>query len=240
MPFASTRRERPDPSTRDLRDGTVTRVAQQAKDPERVNVEIDGAFAFGLSMALAVEAGLRKGLALSAERQRSLLVAEEGHAARAAALGALAQRAHTTDELRRKLGDRGFDPAVVEDTLARVAEMGMLDDAAYAEAYARGRFAGRGHGPSRIRQDLRQRGVSAEHIEAALAALDEAEDVSGRATHDAAQRWASLVSEPDARKRKKKTLDFLLRRGHSFDVARAAVDAAAEADPADDAAGWDD
>lgn len=230
MPFPSVRKERPDPAGLDLRDGTVTRVAQQRADPERVSVFLDGEFAFGLTLALAVEAGLKKGLVLTADRQRALLAAEEGHAAKAAALASLAARARTTGELRRTLGDKGFAADIVDDTVAALEQMGLVDDAAHAVAYARGRFAGRGHGPSRIRKDLVQRGVAKEHIEAALATLAEAEDVAGRARDDAAKRWASLASEADPRRRRKKTLDFLLRRGHSFDDARQAVDAVADGD----------
>ena len=230
MPFPSARRERPDPASLDLKDGTVTRVVQQTGDPDRVSVFLDDAFAFGLSLALAVEAGLKKGLVLTADRQRAMLAEQEGHAAKAAALASVAARARTAGELRRMLSDKGFGADVVEDTVAALEQLGLVDDAAYAAAYARGRFAGRGHGPSRIRQDLAQRGVSKEHIEAALAELAEAEDVAGRARSDAATRWAALASEPDPRKRRKKTLDFLLRRGHSFDDARTAVDAVADGD----------
>lgn len=250
MPFARRRDpadRRPDPASLDLRDGTVTRVAQQQGDPERVSVFLDGAFGFGLTLSLAVEAGLRAGLVLPAERQRKLLVREEGHAARATALAAIASRARTTGEVRRLLADRGFRESVVDDTVAALEAMGVVDDAAYALALARGRFAGRGYGPTRIRQDLQQRGVDGVHIDAALAALDDEEDVAARARRDAAQRWAALASEADPRRRKKKTLDFLLRRGHRFDTARAAVDAAADDAgddfdaPADDSDGyaWD-
>ncbi len=239
MAFQTSRRERPDPDALDLRDGTVTRIAQQAKDPDRASVYLDDAFAFGLAVNLVIEEGLRKGVVLTAERQRDLLRRQETHAARASALASVAARAQTTGEIRRKLSDKGFDGAVVEDTVAALEAMGVVDDAAFARAYARGRFAGRGHGPSRIRQDLQQKGVAREHVDAALADLADEEDVAGRARSDAAQRWAALASEADPRKRKKKTLDFLLRRGHSFDDARQAADAAAADDPGDDADDFD-
>lgn len=240
MAFHTSRRERPDPAALDLHDGTVTRVTQQAKDPDRVSVYIDDRFAFGLAVNLAIQEGLRKGVALTAERQRALLTAQETHAARASALASLAARAQTTGEIRRKLSDKGFDAAVVEETMDALDAMGVVDDAAFARVYARERFTGRGHGPTRIRQDLQQKGVARDLIDAALADLVDEEDVAGRARRDAAQRWASLASEPDPRKRKKKTLDFLLRRGHSFDDARAAVDAAEADDSGDDAHAWDD
>lgn len=241
MAFQTPRRERPDPSDLDLRDGTVTRVAQQANDPDRVSVFLDDRFAFGLAVNLAVEEGLRKGVVLTAERQRDLLARQETHAARASALASLATRARTTGEIRRSLADKGFDAVVIDDTVAALEAMGVVDDAAYARSFARGRFAGPGHGPSRIRQDLQQRGVARDLIDAALADLAEEEDVAGRAHRDAAQRWSALAGEADPRKRKKKTLDFLLRRGHSFDDARAAADAAERDDPSDDAdTAWDE
>jgi regulatory protein len=230
MSFQTRPQQRPDPAALDLQDGTVTRVAQQKKDPDRVSVFVDDAFAFGLSLDLAIEAGLRKGLALGADAQRALLVRQETFDAKAAALRLLADRARTTAEIARALRTRGFAEPVVADTLDALARLDVLDDAAYARAYARGRFTGRGHGPARIRQDLLQRGVDRALIDAALAELADDEDLDERAQADAQKRWDALASEADPRKRRKKTTDFLLRRGFSFDDAREAVDAVAGRD----------
>ncbi len=244
MAFQTQRRERPDPAALDLADGTVTRLQQQAKDPERASVYIDDAFAFGLAVDLVVAAGLRKGVTLSAAEQRELLVRQESYGAKAAALGYVSDQARTAEEVRRNLTQKGFAESVVEDAVQGLSDAGLLDDAAYAEAYARSRFQNRGHGPQRIRQDLMRRGVARSAIDAAIAALVETEDLVDRATEDAASKWRSLSSEPDRRKRLRKTMDFLVRRGHSFDTARSAAEAAAEANPpdpdADDDAAWDD
>lgn len=242
MAFQTQRRERPDPASLDLADGTVTRVAQQAKDPDRASVFIDDAFAFGLAIDLVIEAGLKKGVVLTAGRQRELLTRQETFAARSAALSSIAHRARTTGEISRMLTTKGFESALVEDTVASLVASGLLDDAAYARAYAQARFQGPGHGPARIRQDLQRRGVARDVIDVALADLEDAEDLGARARRDAEKRWLSLASETDVRKRKKKTLDFLVRRGFSFDDARQAVDAAeAEHPPGDEgAADWDD
>ena len=240
MAFQTQRTERPDPADLDLADGTVTRLVQQKKDLDRVSVFVDDAFAFGLAVDLVYEAGLKKGMALSAEAQRALLVRQEAFAARAAALSYVADQSRTEAEVRRSLERRGFAEGVADDAVAGLLKAGLVDDTAYAEAFARSRFAGRGYGPARIRQDLQRRGVGKAAIEAALAALADAEDVGARARDDAETKWRSLASEPDRRKRLRKTMDFLVRRGHSFDDARSAAEAAAEADPADDDARWDD
>ncbi|MDX1421144.1 MAG: RecX family transcriptional regulator [Rubricoccaceae bacterium] len=216
--------EPPDESQPDLRDGTITRVAQQKRDPERVSVFIDDAFAFGLTLDLAVQEGLRRGTRLTVEEQTALLAKEQVHRARAAALDYLSYGAKTTAEVRRKLRGKGYDEAAVEDALAAMEGYGYLDDAAYARAFVRGRFAGRGYGPQRLRADLYKRGVDRALIDAALDELADAEDLGEAARRHGRRRWRTLAREEDLRKRKKKTMDFLVRRGFSYDLAREVTD----------------
>lgn len=218
--------ERPDPADLDLADGTVTRVAQQKKDPDRASVFIDDAFAFGLDVELVVREGVRKGVHLTAEAQRALLTHQEVYAAKSAALGYVSDRARTTDEVRKMLTRRGFDADLAEDTVADVERLGLLDDAAYALAFARSRFDARGYGPARIRQDLIKRGVARAAIDDALAELPQ-EEVEDAAQEQAATKWRTLSGEEDLRKRKKKTMDYLVRRGYGYGDARDAVDALA-------------
>ena len=233
MAFSTQKKERPDPADLDLKDGTVTRVAQQKKDLDRASVFIDDAFAFGLAVDLVIEAGLRKGVRLTADEQRALLVRQETFAAKASALAGLSQRARTVDEVRKSLLRKGFAEDVVEDTIAGLERLGVVDDAAFARAFVRDRFNGRGYGPARLRQDLQRKGVARRTIDEALAELTEAEDLGAEAREQAAKKWRALASEEDVRKRKKKTMDFLVRRGFGFDTARTAVDglAADDEDP---------
>ena len=230
MAFSTQKKERPDPADLDLQDGTVTRVAQQKKDLDRASVYIDDAFAFGLAVDLVIEAGLRKGVRLTADEQRALLVRQETFAAKASALASVANRARTSDEVRRSLLAKGFAETTVEDTVAHLEGIGLVDDAAYARAFVRGRFEGRGYGPARLRQDLQRKGVDRRVIDEALEELTDAEDLGAEARGQAEKKWRALRSEDDVRKRKKKTMDYLVRRGFGFDTAREAVDRVADAE----------
>ncbi|MEO0557571.1 MAG: RecX family transcriptional regulator [Bacteroidota bacterium] len=236
MAFGQRKLERPNPADLDLADGTITRIVRQKKDPDRASVFLDDAFAFGLAVDLVIDAGLRKGMPLSAMRQRELLVRQETFAAKAAALRYVSHRARTTDEVRRSLLQKGFAEPIVEDTVADLDRLGLLDDAAYARQYAASRFNGPGYGPARIRQDLIRRGVGRRDIDDALDALADTEDLGAEAREQAAKKWRSLASEADGRKRQKKTMDYLVRRGFGFDVARQAVEGLAEDE---DGAEWD-
>lgn len=214
------------PDLDDLREGIVTSVQAQKKDPDRVSIFLDGTFAFGLAADVAVAEGVRKGVRLTAEVQLALLQKEEVVRARQAALDYVSRGGKTTEEVRRSLARRGFSETAAEDALAQMERYGYLDDVAYASVFVRGRASGRGHGPQRLRADLLKKGVSREAIDQALEELD-SDDLADSAQRLAAQRWRALASEPDLRKRRKKTSDFLLRRGFSYDQVRDAVDAVA-------------
>ena len=72
----------------------------------------------------------------------------------------LAGRAHSTGELREKLRRRAERAADVDEVLARLKEVGYLDDRRYAEGFASARLANEKLGRTRVIQDLRQHRVA--------------------------------------------------------------------------------
>ncbi len=204
--------------------GVVTRLVAQKKAPDRVSVFLDGAFAFGVHVDVALAFGLAPGRALSEAEREEILAADAVFRAKSAAFRYLAYRARTEGEVRRKLSGKGFEEGVIDEVVERLYTLGYLDDEAYARAYVRARFAGRGYGPQRIRAELLRRGVRRDYADAALAELLAEDDVAEQARRHAAKRWPRLASEPDPRKRRKKLTDYLVRRGFSFDVVRRVVD----------------
>lgn len=79
----------------------------------------------------------------------------------------LARREHGRVELTRKLRQRGACPDMIDITLDRLTEEGLLSESRYLESYINYR-AGSGYGPLRIREELGQRGLSRGDIEEAL------------------------------------------------------------------------
>lgn len=76
------------------------------------------------------------------------------------AVKALAARAHSTGELRRKLAARAERAADVDDAIARLRDYGYLNDHRFAENFAGAKLENNGLGKSRVLRDLRQRKVS--------------------------------------------------------------------------------
>ena len=75
----------------------------------------------------------------------------------------------TEAELRRLMHQRvepgGNAAAMLDAVVKRLREHGYLDDAAYAETYARLRHENEKFGARRVRQDLRQKGLNSELVE---------------------------------------------------------------------------
>ena len=99
----------------------------------------------------------------------SLVDALDSRAARAAALDALARRDYASEDLRRKLLDKGYDPSVIADLIERLSSEKLVDDRRYVESFISYRAA-RGQGPHRLRADLRKIGLQGEIVEQGLAA----------------------------------------------------------------------
>lgn len=89
---------------------------------------------------------------------------------RLAAMNLLARREHSIFELRNKLKRRFADEAMVEEELSRLTREGLQSDVRFAESYARQRVS-RGYGPVRLREELRERGVSQADVAIALEQL---------------------------------------------------------------------
>ena len=100
---------------------------------------------------------------------RTAVDALDSRAARAAALDALARRDHASEDLRRKLLDKGYDPTVVADVIERLCGEKLVDDRRYVESFISYRAA-RGQGPHRVRADLQKIGLQGEIVEQGLAA----------------------------------------------------------------------
>jgi regulatory protein len=145
--------------------------------------------------------------------------------ARGQALRYLSSRSRTEAEIARRLGDVGFDEAATADTIAWLREQGLVDDAEYAEQYAKSRISSSGYGPQRVQRELMKRGIDRKTAENAVQDAASDEDVEGEALAQAQKRAPSLMrSESDARKRHKKLMDFLVRRGFGYETARSAAE----------------
>jgi regulatory protein len=89
---------------------------------------------------------------------------------RLAAMNLLARREHSVRELRNKLKRRFTDDAMIDEQIARLTGENLQSNLRFSESYARQRV-GRGYGPVRVREELRERGASGLDVAAAMEEL---------------------------------------------------------------------
>ena len=131
----------------------------------------------------------------------------------------LGRRDRTVAEVRRHLEAKRVEPATIDDALADLHEQGYLDDARFAQRFAEDRRALDSWGADRIERKLRDAGVAAHHIAAALSA--QTADEQREAAIELLRR---RLSEPPRDDRgRERALGLLVRRGYDLELAYDAV-----------------
>ena len=143
----------------------ITALRQQKRNQERVNVYLDGEFAFGLPLESAI--GLRVGQTLSDAEIAALQDQDQFVRLRSQAERYLSYRPRSTAELRRHLLRKGHDEAQVERVIAYLTERSLLDDYAFARYWVEQRVTFKPRSQMALRQELYARGVDAAAIDAA-------------------------------------------------------------------------
>ena len=89
----------------------------------------------------------------------------------AAAVRLLSRREHSIEELRRKLGRKGYPPETIEAVIQKLAGKRLVSDERFTASFVH-HHAKRGQGPVRIRAALRQQGITDSQAEEALRSAD--------------------------------------------------------------------
>jgi regulatory protein len=137
---------------------------------------------------------------------------------RTAALALLAGRDFARNELAQRLLRRGYPAAIVATVVEGLAAQRLLSETRFVEQFIR-QHAGRGHGPVRIRVELRDRGVADGDIEEGL---DAAAEDWVRIARETRRRRFGLSPPGDYRERARQAR-FLQYRGFSAEQVRAAL-----------------
>jgi len=141
-----------------------------------------------------------------------------------AAASALARRPRTAAELRAWLAQRRYPRAEISRALARMRDLGYLDDAEYAASFVTHRAASRGWGADRVRQELARRGVENEIIEMALARAQEQGSSPSANIARALEKHVRLRGRPRDRRERDRLVAALRRQGFTLDAIREAIE----------------
>jgi len=197
--------------------GTITAIDVQPRNPRRVNVFLDGAYAFALSVEVATQNNLKRGMILSDQGVAALLAQDSWQKTYDAALNYLSYRPRSEDEMRRYLSRRQTTPEVTDQIVARLKESKLIDDEAFARFWVENRESFSPRSRRALRSELRSKGVADSTIADSLSGDDD------EAAYRAAQKKARSLAGGDYQTFRRRLIPFLQRRGFAYETARAAV-----------------
>jgi len=141
---------------------------------------------------------------------------KEGKRALASALRILTRRDMSSAELSHRLTGRGFPEALAGETVARLQEMGYLDDRRFARQWAESAIRnGRGYGP-RLRMELARQRVPDEIAAEVLASLAAEYDETDTLARLLARKFAGFNPSSTTDREKRRVVQYLQRRGFSI------------------------
>lgn len=194
----------------------ITGLEAQQKNNHRVNVYLDGEFAFGLSRI--VSAWLQPGQEISEEKIQELKAQDAREVAFQRAIRYLDYRPRSTAEVRKKLAEKEIPEEIVDLVIERLEELKILDDARYAASWVESRNEFRPRSKRLLQYELRQRGIDQENIEKALDNLDEQS-----LAYQAAAKQSRRLEGCDWQNFQKKLYAHLARRGFDYDTIQSVV-----------------
>ncbi len=189
----------------------ITAIVVQKRSPNRVNIYLDGEFAFGLARIVA--AWLRIGQELSEEKIERLQAEESRERAFQQAILFLSYRSRSESEIRQNLRKHEFPEPVIETTLERLREGGLANDNQFARAWVENRTTFRPRSRRLMAMELRQKGLNEEAVASAVENVDDE-----ALAYEAAQKRAARFRDLEWNEFRKKLSDFLARRGFSYSV----------------------
>lgn len=195
----------------------ITALTAQRRRRNRVNVFLDGEYAFSLQDTLAATLHLGQELdeqAVAALRQQDAI--EDAYDR---VLNYLSYRPRSAWEVRQYLQKRDLDEAAQAAVLARLTRAGLVNDREFAQFWVENRTVHRPRGRVALRAELRQKGIATDVAESAVADVDE-----DAAALVVAEARVGRLSQLDRQTFYQRMYGYLQRRGFSYDVCRRVTD----------------
>ncbi len=196
----------------------ITAIEAQKRNRQRLNIHLDGEYAFSLDRITA--AWLKPGRRLSQAEIDNLLEKDEQESAFTRALHFLSYRARSGKEMETFLSGKGYSEQVKDAVMQRLEQEGYLNDARFCRDWLENRSTFRPRSQSRLRAELQQKGIPTPIIQTAIvqADLDDAA-LANKAASKVSRRYSAL----DWKTFRNRVVNHLLRRGFSYGIANGAA-----------------
>ena len=201
-----------------LMEKTITALEVQKRSPDRINVFLDGEFAFGISRY--VGAWLSVGQRIDEIKTKSLISADEKERALQAAIRYIGYKQRTEAEVVKKLEQLKFPSEIIATLMIELRDKHYVDDKEFASQWIEVRGESKPRGKSLFQFELRKKGISADIIEAAIENIPDEYEMATRLGKKYLKRFSS-INDNEFRK---KLAGILSRRAFQYSVVKETLD----------------
>jgi regulatory protein len=198
--------------------GTITALKAQKRNNQRVNIFLDGEFAFGLSRITA--AWLAVGQELSDEKIAQLQHDDAREVAHQQALRLIERRERTESEIRRNLAKHEVPETTIDEVLTRLKAGGLVNDDRFANMWIENQRRFRPRSRKALAFEMRQRGVESEAIEQALEkiSIEDEEEMAEKAARAYVRKNGHRLRNQEWQSFRTKLGSYLTRRGFPYSI----------------------
>lgn len=204
----------------------ITRLERLRGKKKRYAVHLDGVRAFEVSETIASEHHLGTGDEIDAETVSAIQAADSAAQARDIALNYISFRPRSTREVMDHLRRKGIPRPAAQKIADRFTELRLIDDLEFARMFVRDRMRRKRTGTVLLRQELAAKGIPREMADRVLEE-NVSDDSLAEAAATLARKRAEHASPAHRRlepaQRRQRLIEYLLRRGFSYDIAQRAV-----------------
>jgi regulatory protein len=197
--------------------GIITSLKVQKRNHQRLNVYLDGEYAFGLTRYVA--AWLHVGQELSEEKITELLAEDALESAYQKSISFIGYRMRTTSEVERHLKKKGVEQQVISEVIERLETNSLLNDKDFAQMWIENRNEFRPRSHRLLASELRSKGVKSEIIQDVMENVPPEDELAYLAAKKRLRRYDHL----DWQDFQRKLGSYLARRGFSYSTIKPIV-----------------
>ena len=194
----------------------ITRLASGRKNPNRVNLYLDGKFAFSLSLDEVVKNSLKKNLDLTPVQINALRQTDDFHRVYAKILNFISYRPRSEFEICSRLHQ--YQSNDIEGIIALLTDQGYLNDLVFAQWFVASRLTHKTRSPRALRAELARKGIAREIIDQALTRAEDPRDTIKRILSKKLGTTGPLAVSA-----RQKIFAYLLRQGFGWEMVKEVV-----------------
>ncbi|MCI0448262.1 MAG: RecX family transcriptional regulator [Chlorobi bacterium] len=195
----------------------VTKIEKQKKNRKRWNIYVNDEFFCGLFEDTILKYGLRKDDDVPEGKLNEIKDFDEYIYAKKISYDFLSYRIRTVSEIKKKLKSKKISGNTIDKVLAHLNELRLTNDEEFAKQLIREKISRKPVGRKLLKQKLFEKGVpksvSEDVIEKVFNEIDEKS-----LEMENFKKYFVKIKAFDKKEQKKKTFDYLVRKGFDYDV----------------------